>query len=38
MYTRMMGHVFHIVKAQKWGLLELGHDMKVNLRVLLGKA
>lgn len=24
----MMGHAFHIVEAQKQGLLELGHDLR----------
>lgn len=29
----MMGHAFHIVEAQKQGLLELGHDSEIELRV-----
>lgn len=29
----MMGRAFHVVEAQKQGLLELGHDLEIELRV-----
>lgn len=35
----MMGHAFHIVEAQKQGLLELGHDLRERIEgtYFLGK-